>query len=311
MKLVTFERPGTDTQQIGAISDDGRIAVLDRNLHPAFSDMLALIEAGPEGLAAARSAIGAAEKVFVSQVRLRAPVPCPPQMRDALSFELHLRQARANRHLFGQGKARIPPEDVTIPQIWYDQPIYYKCNRFSVSGPEDEILWPLGETKLDYELELGVIIGKEGSDIAVENAMDHVFGFLIFNDFSARDHQIAEMQGGLGPSKGKDFKTANAMGPWLVTRDEIGDGDNLDMVARINGEEWSRGNSSTMHHSFARIISHISRDETLYPGEFIGSGTVGGGCGLELGRFLNPGDVVELEIDGLGILRNRIGPKRV
>ncbi|MBW8636104.1 fumarylacetoacetate hydrolase family protein [Hoeflea sp. WL0058] len=310
MKLLTFERPGAEAPEIGAIAHDGRIAVLDRNLHPAFSDMLSLIEAGEEGLAAAGDAIDEAEKIFTSQVRLLAPVPCPPQMRDALTFEMHLRQARANRYLFGQAKTRISPDEVVIPQVWYDQPIYYKGNRFSVSGPEDEILWPFGETKLDYELELGIIIGKEGSDIAEEDAMDHVFGFLIFNDFSARDHQIAEMQGGLGPSKGKDFRTANAMGPWLVTRDEIGDGDNLTMVARINGEEWSRGNSSTMHHSFARIIAHVSRDETLYPGEFIGSGTVGGGCGLELGRFLNPGDVVELEIEGLGTLRNRIGPKR-
>ena len=310
MKLLTFEQPGGEAPKIGAIAHDGRIAVLDRSIHPAFSDMLSLIEAGEEGLAAAREAIDEAEKIFTSQVRLLAPVPCPPQMRDALTFEMHLRQARANRHLFGQAKERISPEDVVIPQIWYDQPIYYKGNRFSVSGPEDEILWPLGETKLDYELELGIIIGKGGSDIAEEDAMDHVFGFLIFNDFSARDHQIAEMQGGLGPSKGKDFRTANAMGPWLVTRDEIGDGDNLTMVARVNGEEWSRGNSSEMHHSFARIIAHVSRDETLHPGEFIGSGTVGGGCGLELGRFLNAGDVVELEIEGLGILRNRIGPKR-
>jgi len=310
MKLVTFERANGLGPEIGALLEGSEIAIFDPGINPAFADMLALIDAGTDGLAAASKAIDGAERIPLGSVRLRAPVPQPRQMRDALSFELHLRQARANRYLFGQAPERIDPDKVTIPEIWYDQPIYYKCNRFSVSGPEDEILWPFGETKLDYELELGAIIGKGGTDIAGDRAMDYVFGFLIFNDFSARDHQIAEMAGSLGPAKGKDFNTGNAIGPWLVTRDEIGDADNLTMIARVNGEEWSRGSSSSMHHSFARIIAHISRDETLHPGEFIGSGTVGGGCGLELGRFLEPGDIVELEIEGLGILRNRIGPRR-
>ena len=116
---------------------------------------------------------------------------------------------------------------------------------------------------------------------------------------------MREMQGQLGPTKGKDFDTGNIMGPWLVTADEVPDPYNLTMVARVNGEEWSRGNSGTMHHKFEDMIAHVSADETLHAGEFFGSGTVGNGCGLEQGRFLKPNDVVELEIDGLGVLRNR------
>lgn len=309
MRLATFEMDGQTGQKIGIIRDN-EIAVLEARANPVFSSMLDLIEAGEDGLAAARSAADRAPMVALDQVRLRAPLPVPVQMRDALCFEQHLRQARANRYLFDPRAPRVDPAEIDVPQVWFDQPIYYKCNRFSVSGPDDEILWPRGETRLDYELELGVIIGKGGSDISVENAVDHIFGFLIFNDFSARDHQMAEMAGGLGPAKGKDFLTANALGPCIVTRDEIGDGSGLEMVARVNGEVWSRGNSSSMHHSFGRIIDHVSRDEYLHPGEFIGSGTVGGGCGLELNRFLEPQDIVELEIEGIGTLRNIIGARR-
>lgn len=301
MKLVTFEAtPGT--QQIGILEGE-EIAILDPAANPAFASMLALIEAGDDGLSAARAAQSGATRIALPDVRLRAPLPLPVQMRDCLTFELHLKQARARL----QGKNI---DDVDLPPIWYEQPIYYKGNRFSVSGPEDEIIWPKGETRLDFELELGAIIGKGGRDISAADGVNHIFGFLIFNDFSARDHQMMESAGGLGPAKGKDFRTANAMGPCIVTRDEIGDGSGLTMIARVNGEEWARGNSSSMHHGFGRIIEHISRDEDLQPGEFIGSGTVGGGCGLEIGRFLNPSDVVELEIEGIGILRNRIAPER-
>ena len=149
---------------------------------------------------------------------------------------------------------------------------------------------------------LALIDGGAG---ALEEARAHIFGYLIFNDVSARDIQMREMQGQLGPTKGKDFDTGNILGPWLVTADEVPDPYNLTMVARVNGEEWSRGNSATMHHKFEDMIAYASADETLHAGEFLGSGTVGNGCGLEQGRFLKPNDVVELEIDGLGLLRNR------
>lgn len=306
MKLVTFDHGGR--QGIGVLTGAG-IAALDP-AEPAFRSMRALLDGGPAAMEAARRAAVSAPVLAPSAVRLRAPLPRPAQMRDSLSFEMHVRQARANRHLFGLAPARIPPEAVEVPKVWYDQPTYYKGNRFAVSGPEDEILWPKGETKLDYELEIAAVIGTGGRDIAEADAPAHIAGYMIFNDFSSRDHQMAEMAGGLGPAKGKDWDTANALGPWLVTPDEADPAHGLRMVARVNGEVWSEGRSDTMHHRFPRILAHISRDETLYPGEIIGSGTVGGGCGLELGRFLSPGDVVELEVEGLGVLRNRIGPRR-
>jgi 2-keto-4-pentenoate hydratase/2-oxohepta-3-ene-1,7-dioic acid hydratase in catechol pathway len=153
---------------------------------------------------------------------------------------------------------------------------------------------------------LACVIGPGGVDIAPEEAASHVFGYTIFNDISARDAQATEMEGQLGPAKGKDFDTGNVLGPWLVTADEVGDPYDLTMVARVNGEEWSRGHSGTMHHRFEDIIAFVSRSETLHPGEILGSGTVGGGCGLEVGRFLNSGDVIELEVERIGVLRNRI-----
>ena len=307
MKLVTFQTDGESRQRIGAVIDGGDICEFPAADSHHFSSMLALIDGGDEALSRARDALQARGKVHrAASVRLLAPGPEPRQMRDALCFEKHLRQARANRHMFGAVNSERDPARIDIPQVWYDQPVYYKANRFSVVGPETDVIIPFSEPKFDYELEFGVFISHRGRNISQETAWDHVFGFCIFNDFSARTAQIREMAGQLGPAKGKDFDTGNAMGPWLVTADEIADPHDLTMVARVNGEEWSRGNSGEMHHKFRRVIEHVSMDETLHVGEFIGSGTVASGCGLELGRFLKHGDVVELEIDGLGTLRNRI-----
>ena len=172
-------------------------------------------------------------------------------------------------------------------------------------GPGADVIWPAYAELLDYEMEFGFFIGKAGRDIAVENARHHIFGYSIFNDISARDTQSVEMPGGLGPSKSKDFDTGNIIGPCIVTADEI-DPYDLDMIVRVNGKERSRGSSSTMHWTFEDLITHISRSETLHPGEFIAAGTVGGGSGLELQRYLEPGDVVELEVQGIGVLKNRI-----
>ncbi|WP_436643066.1 fumarylacetoacetate hydrolase family protein [Microbaculum sp. FT89] len=304
MKLVTFQ--ADDTIRIGVVRHEGIVALDDSR--PAFRSMRALLEAGPKALEAARAA-GERETdlVVLSDVRLLAPLPRPAQMRDALVFEKHLRQARANRYIFGLAPERVSPDEIAVPSVWYEQPIYYKCNRFAVSGPEDEIRWPKGETRLDYELEIAAVIGTGGRDISRADAKKHIAGYMIFNDFSARDFQFSEIQAGLGPAKGKDFDTANALGPWLVTPDEVDPADGLEMTARVNGEVWSRGRSDEMQHDFARIVEHVSKNETLHPGEVIGSGTVGNGCGLEHGRFLSAGDVVELEIEGLGLLRNRIG----
>ena len=247
-------------------------------------------------------------------VRLLSPVPLPPQVRDGLCFEQHLIQAYSiSRKL----RAQLEPDPVAalkdfeakglfrVPEVWYEQPIYYKGNRFTVIGPDQDVTWPAYCEKLDYELEYGIFIGKGGKDISREDAPGHIFGHTNFNDFSARDAQVVEMAGQLGPAKGKDFDTGNAIGPCIVTADAI-DPYNLTMAVRVNGEERGRGNSGTMHWKFEDLIAHISQSETLYPGEFIGSGTVGGGCGLEIERYLEPNDVVELEVEGIGILRNRV-----
>jgi 2-keto-4-pentenoate hydratase/2-oxohepta-3-ene-1,7-dioic acid hydratase in catechol pathway len=305
MKLVTFETNGA--RHIGAVLSDGAISDFTAAAPsaPHFRDMLALIDGGRAALDEARALEKSPKATAPENVKLLAPVPEPRQMRDFLCFEMHLRQARANRYLFTGGE-RGDPAKMEIPQVWYDQPIYYKCNRFSVIGTGHDVQWPLNSKMLDFELEFGVILGKGGKNIAKPAAREHIFGYCIFNDISARDIQMREMQGQLGPSKGKDFDTGNIMGPWLVTADEVKDPYNLTMVARVNGEEWSRGNSGTMHHKFEDIIAHVSADETLHAGEFLGSGTVGNGCGLEQGRFLKANDVVELEVDGLGVLRNRV-----
>lgn len=308
MKLITFDLASGE-RHIGALLA-GEQTLVDFTAAsggaPAFGDMLALIDGGTPALAQARELLAqAARPLRLADVTLCAPLPEPRQMRDFLCFEKHWRQARANGHLFGIAGERDPAK-VELPQVWYEEPIYYKCNRFSVVGTGTDIVRPSYCQMLDYELEFAVITGKGGKNIRRENAREHIFGYLIFNDVSARDQQRREMAGTLGPTKGKDFDTGNVLGPWLVTADEVPDPYNLTMVARVNGEEWSRGNSGEMRHRFEDILAHASRDETLHAGEFFGSGTVGGGCGLEQGRFLQHGDVVELEISGLGMLRNRV-----
>jgi 2-keto-4-pentenoate hydratase/2-oxohepta-3-ene-1,7-dioic acid hydratase in catechol pathway len=313
MKLVTFTLSGAASEvapRAGVLVDEGR-SVLDlqaasgRVYHgstPALASVLAIIEAGPQALDTIRQLVDSASPAVTlaaRDVRLLAPIPHPPQMRDFLCFEKHLVQAFA-------AVAKLRGTEARIPQAWYERPLFYHPNRFSVCGPEAEVPWPSYTQNLDFELEFGCYIGKPGKDIPKERAREHIFGYTIFNDFSARDEQTREMAGQLGPGKGKDFDNANAMGPCLVTADEIGDPYRLEMKVRVNGEEWGRGNSRDMHWKFEDCIAHASRSETLHPGEFFGSGTVGNGCGLEHMKFLKPGDVVELEVEGIGILRNRV-----
>jgi len=312
MKLVSFITQG-GAEHIGSVIDEGR-TVIDftaSDASPVFRSMLDLIDAGPEGLErAAQTERRGAVRHSIDQVRLRAPLPEPRQMRDFLSFEKHLRQARANRHLLGIAGMPSDPAKVELPEVWYRQPIYYKCNRFSVVGTGTDVVWPRYSSVMDYELEFGCVIAKDGKNVKRADARPYIFGWCIFNDFSARDAQMAEMAGSLGPCKGKDFDTGNVLGPWLVTADEIADPYDLTMVARVNGEEWSRGSSRDMRFRFEDFIEHVTTDERIRAGEFFGSGTVGSGCGLELGKFLNDGDVVELEVSGLGVLRNRVVRQR-
>ena len=166
--------------------------------------------------------------------------------------------------------------------------------------------WPDYSNIMDFELELACVIGKKGRDIDKTRADDHIFGYTIYNDFSARDAQMLETPGMLGPAKGKDFDDSIILGPVIVTRDELTDPYNLRMQARVNGETWCDSNSNTIYWTFSDMIAHISSSETIYPGEVIGSGTVGLGCGLEHLRFLNDGDVVELEIEHIGVISNKV-----
>lgn len=309
MKLVTFVA-SDGAPHIGALTDDlaGIVDFTRSDPSPWFRDMLALIDGGPKAFDQARALRESAGAVVVParEQRLLAPVPEPRQMRDCLCFEKHLRQARAALMSRDSPGAPVDPASITLPEVWYKQPIYYKCNRFSVIGPDTDIVWPSYSNLLDYEMEFCIFTGKGGKNIPRERAREHIFGYSIFNDISARDAQGEEMKGQLGPAKGKDFDTGNIIGPWLVTADEIADPYRLTMIVRVNGEERSRGNSGDMHHKFEDILAHVSRDETVRPGEFFGSGTVGGGCALEIGGFLKPGDVIELEVTGLGVLRNRV-----
>jgi len=230
------------------------------------------------------------------------PVKAPRAFRDFYAFEQHVKTARAKRGL-------------EVPPAWYEAPAFYFSNPGTLIGHDDEVYAPRGSVELDYELELGIIIGQGGRDIPLEKAWEHVAGFTIINDFSARDIQRTEMSVGLGPAKGKDFATG--VGPYLVTLDDFKDRIDaagrltLEMCARVNGKELSRGNARTMHFTWPQIIARASADAELFPGDLIGSGTVGTGCILELGPentdgWLKPGDVVECEIERLGVLRHWI-----
>ncbi|MEH6386369.1 MULTISPECIES: fumarylacetoacetate hydrolase family protein [Pseudomonas] len=311
--LIEQDQSVLDLQQAYTELNGGRAAPL--------ASVLALAEAGEDGMQLARNLVAKAPSAAVqarASVRLRAPIQPPPQMRDFSCFELHLRQSfAAARRLRAMRtpdpeatlKAMNTSADDRVIDTFNRQPIYYKCNRFAVVGVDDQFEWPAYSKALDFELEFGCYIGKRGKDITRENARQHIFGYTIFNDISARDAQAKEMSGMLGPAKGKDFDTANIMGPCLVTADELEDPYDLNMVARVNGEEWGRGNTRDMRWQFEDVIAHVSQSETLHSGEFLGSGTVGNGCGLEQLRYLKPGDVVELEIDGIGLLRTQVGEK--
>ncbi|HEY4829090.1 MAG TPA: fumarylacetoacetate hydrolase family protein [Solirubrobacteraceae bacterium] len=254
--------------------------------------MAAAIETGPPFVEAAQQAALDATGdavVAIEDGTLLAPLD-PSSFRDFMAFAQHFETA------YRLGGAE-PPE------VLYELPVSYLANHEAIIGPGAEMPWPSYSRHMDYELELGIVIGKPGTDLTPESAVDHIFGYTILNDFSARDIQLREMGGRLGPSKGKHF--ASAVGPWIVTADALGD--RLEMIARVNGETWSHGYSDSIMWSIPELVAWASAGEPLVPGALLGTGTVGGGCGHELGRQLSPGDVVELEIEGIGVLRNTLG----
>lgn len=321
MKLATVDVNGAP--RTAAVTADG--ALLDlvaAGGPPVLATMLSIIENEDEALPLIADLIAKNRGDHLhaaDAVRFLAPLPVPNSIRDFANFELHTLQA-LEASMRTRASSQPDPEAAyqsykasgayNLPPIWYDRPFYFKGNRMTCSGHGSTIRWPRFTGTMDYEVECAAIIGKRGVDIAADAARNHIFGYTIYNDFSARDEQVRDQQFRMGPSKGKDFDTGNAFGPWIVTRDELPDPGSLSMESRINGEVQGQGRLGDMQHSFEQIIAFVSRDETLYPGDVLGSGTMGNGCGFELGRYLNPGDVIELEIEGIGILRNIIGEKR-
>jgi 2-keto-4-pentenoate hydratase/2-oxohepta-3-ene-1,7-dioic acid hydratase in catechol pathway len=304
MRFVTFEKSdGTVSSGVLLESD----LVID--MHEATNgklpgNMIDFLEQSEANLKLAKGLLqlsyGDKGAYPFNEVRLIAPLPNPKSFRDFYAFEQHVKSARENRGL------KMIPE-------WYQIPVFYFSNHLAFKGPEDKISKPIECNWLDYELEIACIIGKQGRDITAEEAEDYIFGYCILNDWSARDLQRQEMKVGLGPAKGKDFATS--IGPWIISKDEmeplrLGKGYDISMKARINGILLSEGNMKDIYYSFGEMVERASAGVTLYPGEIIGSGTVGTGCILELGtevhRWLQPGDEVEMEIDILGVLKNSI-----
>ena len=326
MRFVSFEVPSVSGQQVrvGALDASGRVVDLAAALRGKLleeglgreaasrvsaalipADMVGVIEGGARSLDAAREALewashqgpampGVIVAPAAGGVRMLAPIPRPPMLRDFMGFEQHL------LNIFPRLGREIPPE-------WYRLPVYYKGNPGSIATHDDDVPIPsYGGDALDIEFELAIVIGRGGADIAEERAREHIFGMMIYNDFSERTIQAREMSVGLGPAKGKDFRRGHVLGPALVTLDEIPDLYDLRMTARVNGDVWCESSSKTIHWTFEQMIAHVSRDEELRPGEVLGSGTVGGGSGAERGTLLRRGDVVELEVETLGRLRNRV-----
>ena len=318
MKLSTFE-VATHVgrrRRLGALTDRG---IVDLNFAYACvlskrgearpqkladvvlpDNMLEFLQAGDSAMCAASEALlcqcarGPNDETLVystGEVKLLAPLPNPASVRDFYAFEDHVKK--------GFEKRGEP-----MPAEWYEIPVYYKSGHNNIIGTDADVAWPSFTQKFDYELELALVIGRTGRNVPAAKAREYIAGFTVMNDFSARDIQRKEMKVRLGPAKGKDWCTA--IGPVLVTLDEIGDPYALEMTARVNGEEWSRGNSGSIYHSFERMIEFVSQDDTIVPGDLIGSGTVGTGCGLELDRWVKRGDVIELEIEKIGVLRNRV-----
>ncbi|MFH9758252.1 fumarylacetoacetate hydrolase family protein [Streptomyces anulatus] len=305
MRLAAFEyrhRP-----RVAVVEDDGTLFPL-----PGVTSLTDLIrETG--GLAGLLASAAVAQDVppgpHVSQVRLLAPLQ-PSSVRDFVTFEEHV-----------EGVRRSVSGEAGVPEQWYEAPTFYFTNPHAVFGPHDGVPMPPGSSVLDFELEVAAVIGRDGRDLTPAQAQDHIVGYTIFNDWSARDLQSAEMQVGLGPCKGKD--TASTLGPYLVTADELEphrDSEGflrLALTAEINGAKVGNDLLSNMSWTFEEMAAYASRGTRIVAGDVLGSGTCGnGGCLAELwGRSgeqspppLGPGDTVTLTVEGLGSLTTSITP---
>ncbi|ACP44604.1 fumarylacetoacetate (FAA) hydrolase [Sulfolobus islandicus Y.G.57.14] len=259
-------------------------------------DMLSVLQAGDRGLEMVKEILEWAKKrnevlYNINHVKLKAPLLRANMLRDFLAFKGHVEATYRRR---GQ----------PIPEEWFKIPIYYKGDPAIFYGHLEEVPWPKYSNHVDIELEIAAIIYKKGKDIDKRKAKDYILGFTIFNDFSARDIQMAEMKGLLGPAKGKDF--ANGLGPWIVTKDELSDIKGLGVYAKINDEIWCDTRAEDMQWTFEEMIEYVSQDEHIRPGDVFGSGTVSGCTGLDIGKSLKPNSSIELYVEKIGILKNVI-----
>jgi 2-keto-4-pentenoate hydratase/2-oxohepta-3-ene-1,7-dioic acid hydratase in catechol pathway len=334
MRLVTFEvaSQGAPLRRSGALVGSAgdvidlalaRAALLDargegaartRGEQDCPSDLLAFLRGGEAALEAAREALEHAEREGVEEldgaavrheaaaVRLLPPLPRPNSLRNFSLIEAHLLAAIETLKKRVGGNA---PAITGIAPEWYKIPAFFKSSVEEIYGPEDAIPWPGFTDKLDYELEIGAVIGKTGRNIAAADAASYIVGYTIYNDWSARDFQQREMSINLGPGLCKDF--ASSIGPCIATPDEF-DRDVARLTARVNGEQWTES-SLTMRMTYEEVIEWITQALTIVPGDILSSGTVAGGCGIEFDRWMPEGSIVELEAEGIGILRNHVGTK--
>lgn len=315
MKLATFRKAGAE--RVGIVhGGDARVfdlaAAAERAsaANPAFASMLSLIDGGEAALDAARAMFDRRKgesdlSSDVGATEILSPLPEPRQMRDAMSFPLHILQApRGQLKLAARQKgdtaelARIDAMPLgELPAVYRNIPIFYITNRFSVRGTNTTVKWPRYSKVMDYELEFGVVTKNRGANISAAKAKDHIFGYTIFNDFSARDAQRVEMEGRLGPAKGKSFDGGNVLGPWIVTADEIENPMQLQVRLWNNGRLRQNFNTSDMAHDIARCIEWATSIHTLEPGDILATGTNHRGL-----HAFQDGDKIELETEGLGRL---------
>ena len=303
MKLLTYDAgagPRAGVLDGDEIVDASAVLGSERTLR----DVRAVLEFSPDAVDRLRGGRGL--RVALKDVKLRAPILQPPTVRDHIAFEEH-----ATGQWTRSGDQRM--------EVWGRLPIFYFSNPLRIFGPEEEVPFPAATKQLDYECELAAIVARDGSNVLEADADEHILGFCIFNDWSCRDLQFDESAFGLGPAKGKD--SASSLGPWIVTRDEMApyyrNGTlHVQCTVRVNGVVWMEGNAWNMHHTFGAMIERAAQDSRIAPGDVIATGTVGGGSISESvrkgypARWLQPGDTVEIEVEGIGTLRNRLGTPR-
>jgi 2-keto-4-pentenoate hydratase/2-oxohepta-3-ene-1,7-dioic acid hydratase in catechol pathway len=306
MKLLSYDAGGGP--RAGVLVDADVVdATALLGVEHTLRDVRAVLEHGEDAVERLRQALTrvAAPRVPLAHVKLRPPILQPPTVRDHIAFEEHA----TGQWTRESGGPRM--------EVWTRLPIFYFSNPLRIVGPEEVVPFPAATHQLDYECELAAIVAREGSNILEADADAYIAGFTIFNDWSCRDLQADESQFGLGPAKGKD--AASSLGPWIVTLDELapfyqGGTLHVQCTVRVNGVVWMEGNAWNMHHTFGAMIERAAQDSRIVPGDVIATGTVGGGSISEAvrkgypARFLQPGDVVEMEVEGIGVLRNTLGP---